>query len=241
MFNIFKKVPKEPFLKTDIHSHLLPAIDDGVKTFEESAGIINSLYKLGINKIITTPHVMSGYYENTPEIINGKLVQLIEFIKQNLNIEIELEAAAEYYVDEHFYQYVIDKGELLSFGDNFILIETSFLNKPILLKELIFSLQSRGYKPVLAHPERYVYLQDNYELLNELLALNVLLQVNVNALTGYYSPMAKKLAQYIIKNEKISFLGSDIHNQKHLMVYQKAIESKYFQKCRQLPILNNSL
>ena len=241
MFNFFNKISKDSFLTTDLHSHLLPGLDDGVKTWEESISILKSLNALGIKKVITTPHIMSDYYENTPDIIKNRLGELIDKTKEISDLDIELEAAAEYYVDEFFFNYVKENGELLSFGDDYILIETPFLNKPILLTELIFLLQSKGYKPILAHPERYIYLQEKYDLVQELLATNVLLQINVNSLTGYYSPGAKKLAEYIIKNEYVSFLGSDIHNVKHLKMYQEAIKSKYFQACRQLPILNNSL
>lgn len=240
MFSFFKKIPQENFLKTDIHSHLLPGIDDGVKTWEESLTIIRTLANLGVEKIITTPHIMSDYYENTPKIIRSKQDELINHVKDK-GLDIVIEAAAEYYVDEKIFEYVENNGEILSFGNNYVLIETSFLNKPSLLNDFIFLLQSKGYNPILAHPERYIYIQENYDLINELISKNVLLQVNVNALVGYYSPAAKKLAEFIIKNKHISFLGSDIHNEKHLKAYQKAINTKYFQKCRQLPILNNSL
>jgi protein-tyrosine phosphatase len=240
VFSFFKKIDRENFLKTDIHSHLLPGIDDGVKSWEESLTIIRTLANLGVEKIITTPHVMSDYYENTPEIILNKRDELINQVKRE-GLGVIIEAAAEYYVDEKIVEYVEKNGEMLSFGNNYVLIETSFLNKPNILNDFIFLLQSKGYKPVLAHPERYIYIQENYNLIKEFISKNVLLQVNVNALVGYYSPAAKKLAEFIIKNKHISFLGSDIHNEKHLSVYQKAIKTKYFQKCRQLPILNNSL
>jgi len=240
VFSFLKKIDKESFLKTDIHSHLLPGIDDGVKSWEESLKIIRTLANLGVEKIITTPHIMSDYYENTPEIIRSKLDALIVQTKEE-GLNIAIEAAAEYYVDEKIFKYVEDNGEMLSFGNNYVLIETSFLNKPNILNDFIFLLQSKGYNPILAHPERYIYIQENYDLIKEFISKNVLLQINVNALVGYYSPAAKKLAEFIIKNKDISFLGSDIHNEKHLDIYQKAIKTKYFQKCRQLPILNNSL
>lgn len=224
-----------------MHSHLLPGIDDGVKSWEESLIILESLQQIGIKKVITTPHIMSGYYENTPDIINSKLEELNILIGQTENLNITVEAAAEYYVDEFFLKYIDGDNQILSFGENFILIETSFLNKPQLLSEAIFLLQTKGYQPVLAHPERYLYIQENYDVIEEVLNTNTLLQVNINSFLGYYSPAARKLAEHLVKNNQISFLGSDIHNQKHLNMLKKTINKKYFQQCRQLNLMNNSL
>ena len=241
MLSLFNKKPKENFLSTDIHSHLLPGIDDGVKSLEESINILKSLHQKGFDKVITTPHIMSGYYENTPDIINKKLAEVKQEIEITENLNINLEAAAEYYVDEFFYTH-LEKGlEVLSFGDNYVLIETPFLNKPNILLDVIFLMQSKGYNPVLAHPERYIYIQEDYKILDEILNTNTLLQVNANSFTGYYSKPAKKLAEYIVDEKLLRFVGSDIHNQNHLNTYKKTINTKYFQKCRQLNLINNSL
>ena len=116
-----------------------------------------------------------------------------------------------------------------------------FLNKPLVMEEVFFQLSSKGYKPVLAHPERYVFLYENMDILESILSTGVYLQININSLTGYYSKAAKKFAEYLIDKGSVHFLGSDIHNQRHLDTYKKSIKSKYFGKCRQLNILNNSL
>lgn len=238
LFDFFKSKPH--FLEIDVHSHLLAGIDDGVKTWDESISIIKELKLLGYQKLITTPHIIHNYYANTPEIIRSKLGELQELVKKE-NINITIEAAAEYYIDEHFFDYVKEKKELLTFGDQHVLVETGFMNKPAFLNDLFFELQSQGYRPILAHPERYIYLQNDFSIIEELSSLGVLLQINANSLIGYYSKSAKLLSEKLIKEKLIHFIGSDIHNHKHLKFYKKALKSKYFEKCRQQDLLNNSL
>jgi protein-tyrosine phosphatase len=240
LFGIFKKKQIENFLKTDVHSHLLPGIDDGVQTIEESVKIIHRLSELGFEKIITTPHIIEDFYPNTPEIISSKLNHLKSEISEK-GINIEIEAAAEYLIDEHFVDLLNSEEKLLTFGDSFILVETPFLNKPLFLEDVIFKLKAQGYQPVLAHPERYLYLQEDYSRIQEILNTNVLLQLNLTSLVGHYSKGTQKLAEYLIDNNHIHFLGSDIHNIKQFDMYQKALSSKYFDKCRQLFLYNNTL
>lgn len=240
MFGIFKKNKIENFLKTEIHSHLLPGIDDGVQTIEESIKIIHALSELGFEKIITTPHIIGDFYPNTPEIISSKLNHLKSEVGER-GINIEIEAAAEYLIDDHFIGLLDSEEKLLTFGDSFILIETPFLNKPLFLEDVIFKLKAQGYQPVLAHPERYLYLQEDYSLIQGILNTRVLLQLNLTSLVGHYSRGAQKLAEYLIDNHHIHFLGSDIHSIRHFDMYQKALSSKYFDKCRQLFLYNNTL
>ncbi len=223
-----------------MHSHLLPGIDDGVKTYEEAVDLVRAMHDLGLKKIITTPHIIADYYPNTPEGIRLKLEELKKHVA-NAGIEIELAAAAEYLVDENFVHKLEAKEELLTLGGNFVLVETPFLNKPIFLEEVFFTLKSRGYEPVLAHPERYVYLQEDKRALADLINSQIHLQVNMSSLVGYYSKKARKLAEHLIDSHRVSFLGSDIHHNRHFQAYSKAIQTKYFDRCRQLYLLNNSL
>ena len=227
-------------LKVDVHSHLLPGIDDGVKTWEASLFILEEMIKLGYNKALITPHVMSDHYPNPPEIILGKLQELKNLISQH-GLAIEVEAAAEYYLDETFLASLGKNEKLLTFGENYLLFETSFLNKPNFLIEAVFEISAQGYKPVLAHPERYIYIQENMGILEDLLERNVLMQININSLTGHYSKAAKKLAEKLIDNNYISFLGSDCHREEQLGVIREASTMKYFRKAIQLDLLNNSL
>jgi len=142
-------------LEVDIHSHLIPAIDDGVNSFEEALDLIKRLYDLGIRKIITTPHIKNDYYKNTPEIINRGCESLKHFVEQ-AQIPVEIVAAAEYLIDDGF-EDKLKKGDLMTFGDNFLLVELSYYDPHPNLSSIIFNLQIEGYKVILAHPERYSY------------------------------------------------------------------------------------
>ena len=204
-------------IKIDLHSHLIPAIDDGAEDLETSIKIIKILQHLGFKKLITTPHVMSDFYKNNPETILKGLKNLRQELKlQNVNIQID--AAAEYYVDYEFEQ-KIGKEKFLVFGDNYILIELSFFEVPKNLNDIIFKLQLEGYKVILAHPERYLYFGEN-DYLN-LIRRGVFFQLNLLSLIDYYSPRVRKRAEDLIRKEMISFIGSDCHNMKHASLYKK--------------------
>lgn len=228
------------FLKTDIHSHLLPGIDDGVQTFEESAQMVERFVKMGYQKLITTPHIKSDAYRNTPEIILNKLTELKNYLESK-NINIEIEVAAEYYIDEWFVALLESGQKLLTFGNNNILVETSFLNKPYNLLEVIFELQSAGYRPVFAHPERYTYIQEDMSLLDKLIQRGVLLQLNANSLAGYYGRAAQKIACKMIDRKMVHLVGSDCHGKRHMNALQKAIVQKHYYQLADLNLLNNKL
>jgi len=228
--NIFKKQPKLPPIKlsvfgADFHSHLIPGIDDGAPDMEASINMIRRFKELGYKKIITTPHIMCDYYKNTPEIILKGLADVRnELVKQNINIEIE--AAAEYNLDDGLGKLIKDKN-LLTFGDNYVLFELPFLNEPRNLQETIFELQTSGYKPILAHPERYSYWHDNFEIYEELQVKGVLLQLNLLSLTGHYSPQVKKIAEKLVETNLIDGVGTDCHRIEHLITIESILDSKY--------------
>jgi protein-tyrosine phosphatase len=213
-------------LNTDVHSHFIPGIDDGAQTIEDSVNLIRHFYEAGYKKVITTPHIMSDAYRNTPEIILGGLEKVRAALKEN-QIPIEIEAAAEYYIDYDFEQ-KIEEGKLLTFGKNYVLVELSFVNAPDNLNTIFFKLQTNGYKPVLAHPERYTFWHNNFEKYEEIRDKGVLLQLNINSLTGHYSPGTKKIAEQMIDANLIDFLGSDCHHAGHAelmthVVFQKSL------------------
>lgn len=228
------------WLKVDIHSHLLPGIDDGCKTLEESAQIIRQMQDLGYESFITTPHIMGDFYRNTPQIIRAKLQELKMYLAQK-NINVNIEAAAEYYLDEWFTRLIENEEELLTFGDNYILFETGFNNRPRQLQEVVFALQSRGYKPVFAHPERYHYLYQDFETLQTLYEQGVLLQANLNSFVGYYGKDAKMLAERLLEANMLSFLGSDCHGSRHLDALEHLSKSKCYEKLTAYDWHNQSL
>jgi len=209
-------------LKTDIHSHFIPGIDDGAPDMDTSISLIKKMQELGYSKVITSPHVMSDFYQNSSEtILKGLNDVRAELKAQNINIEID--AAAEYYIDFEFEQ-KIGKEKFLTFGDNYILVELSFMEAPRNLFDIIFKLQLEGYKVVLAHPERYNYYSlKNYE---EFTSRGVLLQINLLSLIGYYSPQIKKKTEALINVDMVSLVGSDCHNMNHAELYEKCQTQK---------------
>ncbi len=233
---LFKKISYQrvdnPF-KVDIHSHLLPGIDDGVQTLKESLRLIRQLHLLGYSKIITTPHVISDWYPNNQEIINEKLHLVKEaLIKEE--IDITLEASAEYYVDMNFFN-LIEERELLPFMNHYVLFETDYINKPIMLEEIIQMLLDQGYIPVLAHPERYHYLHNNIEGYRYLKALGVLFQINAKSLY-HHSKQSSQMAKQLIEEGLVDFIGSDAHRMRDIKRLETFLKSS---TCKKMIKLNN--
>lgn len=228
------------FPVVDIHSHLLPALDDGVQTFEESEEIIRNFQRLGYKKLITTPHVMSDFYRNTNEQILNRLSEVNQHLRQK-EIDVTLEAAAEFYLDEALVARLQEGSPLLTFGKNYLLFETNFMTEPLNLKEFVFLAATKGYKLILAHPERYLYLQNNFEKAEDLIGRGVFFQINISSLSGYYSKAAQTTAQKLIDKGYVHFLGSDCHHLQHVHLLEETRRNKYFQKAISLPLLNNTL
>ena len=225
---------------TDLHSHLLPGIDDGVQSIEESLEVIKGFVNLGFKKLVTTPHVMHDFYRNDATIILSKLEEVRTAVSKE-SLVIEIEAAAEYYLDEYFLSQINSKSNLLTFGDNYVLFELSFMTKPLTIKEAVFSMQTNGYKPVLAHAERYLYYHDSIKDLQELANNGVLLQLNLLSLSGYYSKAVKKMANKLIDLGIISFIGSDCHNPKQLISVAEVLNSAVMNPLKDQKLLNNYL
>jgi protein-tyrosine phosphatase len=242
VFNWFRKkaIAPGPPLHVDLHSHLLPGLDDGVKSFEESIDILRQFSTLGYRKVITTPHVMSDAYRNTRAMILAKRDELRDRISQN-NISIELDAAAEYYLDEELIRMLQADEPLLTIGKSYLLFETNFLTEPLNLKEFIFLAATKRYKPILAHPERYLYLQQNFQKAEDLLNRGVLFQINTSSLTGYYSKPAQQMAEKLIERGWVHWLATDCHQMQHLKLLEQAQQLKSFKKALLLPLLNNTI
>jgi protein-tyrosine phosphatase len=239
VFSFFSRKTKQDIapVTTDVHSHLLAALDDGVKSQEEAEEIINVFLEMGYRKMITTPHILSDYYKNTPETINDGLEKLKIFLKDRADMKVE--AAAEYYLDESLMKRTEEKVPLLTFGDRYLLFETNFISEPLQLKEFIFKATSSGYKPVLAHPERYQYM--TLAKAEDLRDRGVLLQINSLSLIGYYSLQVQRMAIKLIDQGWIDLLGSDCHNMDQAQFLPQVLKSKHYQKALSLPLLNHSL
>lgn len=209
---------------TDIHSHLIPGIDDGANDMQESILLIRQMKDLGYKKLIITPHVRYNSFDNDTSTFNGRLADLKQNLQSN-GIDIELDVGAEQTIDEGFEGH-LKNNELKCFGKrNYLLIEFSFVVPPFNLKELVFELQSKGYTLILAHPERYLYLKGNLDVVKYLTDAGVLLQMNINSLVDFYGKPVRKFAEFLISHDLIDLVGTDLHHQRHIDALKKALES----------------
>ena len=205
-----------------MHSHLVPGIDDGADTLQTSLEMVKGMIGLGYKKIITTPHVRPEYFPNTSDNILAGFDKLKKAVASE-GLEVELECAAEYFVDYEFKD-TIDKGDLLTFSGKHLLIEISTFSPPPNLFDLIFQMKIKGYQPIMAHVERYGYYQvDDFKKLKD---FGCMLQVNTMSLTGHYGRPTRNLAVKILKADLVDFLGTDMHNLHHLKVLQKASKNE---------------
>lgn len=224
-------------IKTDMHSHLIPGIDDGAKDEQTTLLMIKGLKALGFTQLITTPHIMKSYFDNNEQIIlSGQK-------KFNAKYQTDIIAAAEYFVDEEFIEKIKSNTPLLTFGDNYVLIEVSMGVKDKQLEEAVFELTSRNYKPVLAHCERYPYMFEHGKLnyYEKLKDADVLLQVNIRSFLGQYGEIQKKIARKLAINDMIDFLGTDIHNEMQLPMLKDALHDEYVQHLLNSNQLKNAL
>ncbi len=228
MFSIFKPKKRLQDLITneyfDIHSHLLPNIDDGCPDFETTLSLINSMKNIGFSEITTTPHVIKNIWNNTKlDIQNAEQKTILDL--KNSNCKIKFKAAAEYMMDIDF-ENLFKTEPLLTLKDNLVLVEMSYINAPIQLYQIIFDLQIAGYKPVLAHPERYSFYANKTIEYHRLKKAGCLFQLNLLSTVGYYGKDALKTADYLLKNNLIDFVGSDIHHYNHLNSFQNILKIK---------------
>jgi tyrosine-protein phosphatase YwqE len=235
MLNFFSKKKTVPvytgfsWLSQDIHSHILPGIDDGSPDVATSLELLRSLSEAGINKFICTPHIIGDMYRNTPETVNNALAVLKKAVLQN-GMQVEISAAAEYMLDDHFMELVRKKEPLLTLTKNYILTELSYSTSPSNLEQISFEINTNNYQALMAHPERYPYYHKNYDGYSRLKELGFLLQVNLLSLTGYYGKTVAKAAKFILDNKLADFVGTDLHHSNHLAVLTDVKSIELFEK-----------
>ena len=214
-FSLKKRLSKTGLLMgmTDVHAHLLPGVDDGIRTFEEAVDAVRYLEQLGVRRMVLTPHVMEDYPENCAERLKQRFAEFVGNIRSDIGFSL----AAEYMLDASSSQHL--EGDVLLFGGDRLLVETSYLSGPPDLKDILYGLLLKGYVPVIAHPERYLYLPD--EAIEELVALGYELQLNLPSLAGIYGKEVKKRAESFLAKELYTYLGSDFHR---LSLYRHCIE-----------------
>ena len=202
-------------LKTDMHSHLLPGIDDGSPDIATSLKLIQGMVNLGYSKLITTPHIMWDMYKNSRENVLGRLELLREEVKK-AGIPVEINAAAEYFLDDHVAQLLKNNQPLLTISGKMVLTEFSLAFPSHSTKDILFEMQMQGYQPVIAHPERYIYLQQNKEFYEELKDIGCFFQLNMLSIIGHYGKSVQELANYLVKKNYYDLLGTDLHHAGHL-------------------------
>ena len=248
MFNFFKRSgaevePDLSFLGVDMHSHLLPGIDDGLQELEKSVEFIKDLQQLGYRKLICTPHILSDLYPNSPETILPKL-DLVRDALQKANIAVEIEAAAEYMIDHEFDELISHskKQDLLTISGQYILVEMSYLSPSPNYEKVIFDLRMLGLQPILAHPERYNYYHNQFSQYERFKELGCKLQVNLLSLSGAYGPHVKKTAEKLFKSQMVDFLGTDMHHDNHLAMLKKlATKKDFYTLVSEAELLNKTL
>ncbi len=241
MFHFFKKKSSItsyfPENYVDIHSHIIPGIDDGSKNLEASVAMLQRMSDFGIQHFILTPHIMEGVWENTSEIIQHKLSELKNHLNSINFHPINIQVAAEYMLDSNFNKLVENK-DLLVLKDNKILIEMSYFNAPINIYDILFKIQIAGYTPVLAHPERYTYLHSKYNEFKKLKEAGCLFQLNLLSLSNYYGKSIQSVAVQLLKDNLIDFVGSDVHNQYQIDTLESINNPKIIQLV--LPVLEKN-
>lgn len=219
-----RELGKLNFLEVDMHNHLLPAIDDGSKSVEDSLTLINGLTQLGLSKFICTPHIMEGVHPNTKSTI-GNAHRQLESALNDRGSKVEIYHAAEHMIDGGLAG-LIDKDNLCVMPGGYVLIEMSYLSESRALFQTIFDIQKMGYKPILAHPERYNYYHMNFDMYKQIKDAGCLLQLNLLSISRYYGVEVKSTALTLIKSGMYDFVGTDLHHERHLKALQDLV-AKY--------------
>ncbi|MDO7742633.1 MAG: histidinol phosphatase [Pedobacter sp.] len=223
MFDFFhkkNKISDIEWLGVDIHSHILPGIDDGSKEIGQSLGYIHEMQELGFSRLVCTPHIFQDLYPNTPETILPVLKTVQEEVKKQ-NLSIEIHAAAEYMADSEF---VVKQG-LLVFPGKHILIEMSYLMETPNIENIIFELQLQGYQVILAHPERYNFYFRHTERYENLKNIGCSFQLNILSVLGYYGKGVKAMAEHLLNAKMYDFAGTDLHHDKHMKMLSDSVKS----------------
>jgi tyrosine-protein phosphatase YwqE len=240
MLSFFK--PK-PYLKdflsgdyTDIHSHLLPGIDDGARTIIETAKLVKALKEIGVYQFITTPHISHYIWNNSPQTIIANHSET-KLLLDDHNVKVPFHAAAEYFMDDWFENHFKSE-KLLTLKDNYVLVEMSYMNAPVQLYKILFDLQVAGYIPVLAHPERYLFYHKKFNEYEKLKKAGCLFQLNLLSLVGYYGEGITKVADQLLKKGMYDFTGSDVHHNNHIAAFNQKIKIKNIAPLKEI-IKNN--
>lgn len=225
--------------KVDIHCHILPGIDDGAQDIETSINLIQMMGCSNLEQQIATPHVMTNIWENTPETIQNSYASLPKSLFKNQK-KYTIFTAAEYMMDASFLNY-LSKYPLLTLNDTHVLVEMSYVNPPLKLHEILYEIQLLGYVPVLAHPERYLFYYNNWNMYEMLKKMGCLFQINLPSLTGYYGTLVSKNAEGLLSRGMIDLVGSDVHHIKHIEALKGKLHIKSWKEVELAILQTNQL
>jgi len=223
----------------DIHNHLLPGIDDGAQSVEESINLIKGLAEFGIQNFIATPHIMYNYHDNDSKTIGNALILLQNRLSALQMNAIEFSAGAEHMIDSNF-EKILENDLIMPLGKNHLLVEMSYLQPPLNFDEAIKAVTSKWLFPVLAHPERYGFLHNRFKKYDQFKTQNILFQLNLLSLGGYYGQEVNKMGIKLLEKGMIDFIGSDVHNIAQLNELKKVVLSKKILKLIK-PIIENTI
>lgn len=190
----------------DFHSHILPGIDDGSRSIEQTIRMLKEAKEAGFTKIISTSHYMEGYYESD----EAERTELLNEVQKNIS-GIELYLGNEIYITNNMVKLIENKQASTINNSKYVLFEFPLSAKSMNDKEVVYRLIENGFVPVIAHPERYSYVQDNPEYIEELAEMGALFQANYGSIIGMYGKKAEKTLKKLLKNDLIRFFGSDSH------------------------------
>lgn len=243
----FLKREKEPLLlpiKTDIHCHIIPGVDDGAPDTEIAVKLVGRMRKWGIERIFASPHVTDTSFENTEETLGPALIGLNEALSEVNNDDFKVSRHAEYRIDDFFFNQ-LEKGNIKTLPQNYILIENSFMQEPWNLEQVVFDLKLKGYQPILAHPERYSYYAlENKQRYQQLHDAGLLFQINLLSLANHYGGYERDTAEWLIEKGYVDFLGTDLHRSRHadsIDLYLKSSRAKKHFKQLEGRLLNDTL
>ncbi len=229
MFNFFKKKEKAKlFYSTDVHSHMLPGVDHGAKDIDNALELIQAQIEMGVNKFVLTPHITKSTFENTPYTIKNAYETFRKTL-EDTELDIQIAVSAEYRLDE-FSLDQFDKDMYLPMPKNHLLLENAYQQERIDLDDIIFNVQLKNFTPILAHPERFHYYAYKKQRFQQLHDAGTLFQVNIMSFAGYFGNTARNNAEWLLQNNLIDFLGSDIHNMEHVQVINDYIKTKDYRK-----------
>lgn len=230
MFNFFRKKKEDVklFYHTDVHCHILPGVDHGAKNIQNGIELLKADMDMGIDRVILTSHVTSETFENTPETLQTAFETFKEAVKE-AGLDVEMHLSAEYRMDD-YWQKEYAAGHIVPMPGNYILLENSFVQELIGSDQMMFDLMCKGYKPILAHPERYPYWAHNRERYEKMHNTNLKFQINILSFTGYFGSSARDTANWLVKNGMVDMLGSDMHNLEHAEIIKDFLRSKEWRK-----------